>query len=713
MCTLMLLYSCSETNTSDLNTGTVPDSAVQQDARQTADADVQPDPDAGSQDAGEEDAGEVPDQSLMADAALLVQAGLCVTDIDNQDSCATITPAYQINLMPGSPYEFGVEILNSGERPLTLNSLKWAFEDDPVNSDFFTWAFDNDGDELPTLVPVGESIVLNLVIEPGLAPGRLPVDQFILDFTDSQSQPYQLALDINGSVATCVATFGNCDGDWTTGCETELNTDAVHCGACNSACSVDNGTTSCSAGACVAVCAMGWQGETCAINIDECAADEPPCHSDATCTDTPGSYTCVCNPGFEPNGDTCVDIIECLINNGDCDVNATCTNTAGSRLCECNDGYTGDGIDCFAPPCSDDSPSCNDPNFTCHTDGAIGADNTLYACVPSRDYTTDDSCPSGYFEVDNDDDSFSCVPASQEACNGIEQAEVCSYTWENQSVEGHCWDGVCRQPCSRGSLHPFGGPWLEAIPCDNANSFCTLSFLDGFPDYNVCVESPVYTNAQDCPSGTRIVVDSEFQITCVPGSIRGCGVVDEDDEFTQSPVESGTECRYSFEGVEFEGRCVTGLCLETCQSDSIGCSNPNSQCISSGPIGAPDTAYGCFPTTFDTMFETCPYGAATVPQEDGTTICLMSSANACAEAIDGADCAYTWNDLEVSGSCLQGECISGCSPTGEGCAAPNTKCHALDTLGAEDTKYVCVHEERCVGPADCPAGTHAVQRLID
>ena len=105
----MLLYGCSETDPSERNTNSVPDAAVQQDARQTADADVQPDPDAGSQ-----------------DAALLVQAGVCVTDIDNQDSCATITPVYQINLMPGSAYEFGVEILNSGERPLTLNSLKWA-----------------------------------------------------------------------------------------------------------------------------------------------------------------------------------------------------------------------------------------------------------------------------------------------------------------------------------------------------------------------------------------------------------------------------------------------------------------------------------------------------------------------------------------------------------------------------------------------------------
>jgi len=41
-----------------------------------------------------------------------------------------------------------------------------------------------------------------------------------------------------------------------------------------------------------------------------------------------------------------VDITECATNNGGCSLHATCTNTIGSYTCHCLPGYTGDGKDC-------------------------------------------------------------------------------------------------------------------------------------------------------------------------------------------------------------------------------------------------------------------------------------------------------------------------------------------------------------------------------
>ena len=38
------------------------------------------------------------------------------------------------------------------------------------------------------------------------------------------------------------------------------------------------------------------------------------------------------------------EIDECL--SAPCDSNATCTNTAGSYICECNTGFTGSGGSC-------------------------------------------------------------------------------------------------------------------------------------------------------------------------------------------------------------------------------------------------------------------------------------------------------------------------------------------------------------------------------
>lgn len=41
-----------------------------------------------------------------------------------------------------------------------------------------------------------------------------------------------------------------------------------------------------------------------------------------------------------------IDIDECEVNNGGCHSNATCENTIGSFSCACKKGYSGDGINC-------------------------------------------------------------------------------------------------------------------------------------------------------------------------------------------------------------------------------------------------------------------------------------------------------------------------------------------------------------------------------
>ena len=43
---------------------------------------------------------------------------------------------------------------------------------------------------------------------------------------------------------------------------------------------------------------------------------------------------------------TYTDIDECLTNNGGCSADASCSNTVGSFTCICQSGYTGDGFTC-------------------------------------------------------------------------------------------------------------------------------------------------------------------------------------------------------------------------------------------------------------------------------------------------------------------------------------------------------------------------------
>ena len=41
-----------------------------------------------------------------------------------------------------------------------------------------------------------------------------------------------------------------------------------------------------------------------------------------------------------------LDIDECTDSTHNCDTQATCTNSVGSFTCTCNDGYSGDGTNC-------------------------------------------------------------------------------------------------------------------------------------------------------------------------------------------------------------------------------------------------------------------------------------------------------------------------------------------------------------------------------
>ena len=41
------------------------------------------------------------------------------------------------------------------------------------------------------------------------------------------------------------------------------------------------------------------------VDVDECSNGNDPCYSQATCSNTDGSFTCNCNSGYSWNGTSC------------------------------------------------------------------------------------------------------------------------------------------------------------------------------------------------------------------------------------------------------------------------------------------------------------------------------------------------------------------------------------------------------------------------
>ena len=105
-------------------------------------------------------------------------------------------------------------------------------------------------------------------------------------------------------------------------------------------------------------------GEGVCVDYDECACELSSCEPHALCTNTNGSFTCTCKPGWNGTGTSlatrsslCSDINECKTGQNNCHQNSSCFNTNGSFYCICQCGFSGNGTICVD---ADDGTICVD-----------------------------------------------------------------------------------------------------------------------------------------------------------------------------------------------------------------------------------------------------------------------------------------------------------------------------------------------------------------
>ncbi len=265
-------------------------------------------------------------------------------------------------------------------------------------------------------------------------------------------------------------------------------------------------------------CFGGYQfdGTTC-VDVDECADPAVSlCATDATCTNSVGSYECRCNDGYQGDGFSCVDIDECAFASlNDCSVYATCANTSGGYTCTCRDGYDGSGVLC------EDVDECTRGTHGCGFDEV---------CVNREGLPNLCECAPGFRR-----DGATCVPACGdgertpgEECDDAnsEDGDGCSAICEVEAGWA-CWEPTggaseCEETCGDGLIH-------EAEECDDgtANS-------DTEPDAcrERCVRAHcgdgVLDSGETCDEGAAnsdTAADACRMATCQPAAC-GDGVID-------------------------------------------------------------------------------------------------------------------------------------------------------------------------------------------
>uniref|UniRef100_A0AC34RER1 Uncharacterized protein n=1 Tax=Panagrolaimus sp. JU765 TaxID=591449 RepID=A0AC34RER1_9BILA len=95
-------------------------------------------------------------------------------------------------------------------------------------------------------------------------------------------------------------------------------------------------------------CIPGYRGSSCYEDINECEERIANCHQQANCSNIPGSFKCICKPGYSGDGFNCVELDKCQLKYGQpCSSNGYCQVLGNNDpQCVCNLGFIGDGRDC-------------------------------------------------------------------------------------------------------------------------------------------------------------------------------------------------------------------------------------------------------------------------------------------------------------------------------------------------------------------------------
>ncbi|XP_059832421.1 uncharacterized protein LOC132397669 [Hypanus sabinus] len=244
-------------------------------------------------------------------------------------------------------------------------------------------------------------------------------------------------------------------------------------------------------------------------DVDECQTGSHNCHSSASCSNSPGSFQCVCGAGYTGDGRTCTDVDECLWDNGSC--SQLCVNMVGSYHCDCHPGYTlrpGSRMTCT------DVDECQTGSHNCHSSASCSNSPGSFQCVCGAGYTGDGRTCTDVDECLQDNGGCSqrcansvgsylcgCHPGympilgSRTSCTDVNE---CADPVLNQcDSNAQCLNSMGSYHCECKSYYRGNGTHCEGC-------FCPPEIIPGTVDLQTLSRNP-------CPCVSGFIVSNNFQ----------------------------------------------------------------------------------------------------------------------------------------------------------------------------------------------------------
>lgn len=493
-------------------------------------------------------------------------------------------------------------------------------------------------------------------------------------------------------LVSCLSGFDDCDGVEANGCEVGTATDPNNCGSCGARCALANATSACAGGRCVVgACAEGFRD--CNGNpADGCETDVRTavvhCGACGNVCSAPTGRTPFCNDG------ACDTTTVCAASGlADCDGNGSCETDLTRSVAHCG----GCGRPCSGnggvPTCGGTPPICSiqcGAGFgNCDNDVATGCEtntntNILQcgACGNRCDLpNASESCIDGVCRVISCGAGFANCDARDS--NGCEQALL--------TDTANC--GACGNRCRSGESCQGGAcvcPVAEQTYCA-ALSRCVDLLVD---NVNCGACGNVCTGGQTCQSGT---------CRCVAGQTHCAGVCfDLQTNVSHCGICNAACSLANAQAGCVAGGCIVARCapgFTSCDGDhSNGCETntgadsencgrcgtrcgagrfcSGSTCVSCGSVSAP----ACQPGN------TC---------SAGVTVCNGTCRDLQA---DGAHCGACGRACAAGQSCCAGVCRSLATDTGN-CGMCGRICPLLPNASP-----ACVGGQCGLGPCNAGLG---------